>query len=196
MRRTKRYEFGGDVESDYGPSTGRGAAGTSETMEAPTSAPAKPKMVTKEELAASGMSLRDYMNKQQGLTRRGESAPVSAPKMEEVEKPTNKAANTLSAEEYKAATAPKSAKAKMAERDAEMAARRERTMGALKSAGSFLADLPSKAIENYKSTVPRYNKEKKMAYGGKVSSASSRGDGIASKGKTRGKMIMCGGGKV
>ena len=30
----------------------------------------KPSIVTKEELAKSGMSLRDYMNKQQGKTRR------------------------------------------------------------------------------------------------------------------------------
>lgn len=36
-----------------------------------------------------------------------------------------------------------------------------------------------------------------MKKGGKVSSASSRGDGIATKGKTRGTMIaMCGGGKA
>jgi hypothetical protein len=35
-----------------------------------------------------------------------------------------------------------------------------------------------------------------MKKGGKVSSASSRADGIAQRGKTRGKMIMCGGGKV
>jgi hypothetical protein len=34
----------------------------------------------------------------------------------------------------------------------------------------------------------------KMKKGGKVSSASSRADGIAQRGKTRGKMIMCGGG--
>ena len=33
-------------------------------------APAKPKVVTKEELAKSGLSLRDYMNKQQGLKRK------------------------------------------------------------------------------------------------------------------------------
>lgn len=33
-------------------------------------APAKRKVVTKEELEKSGLSLRDYMNKQQGLTRR------------------------------------------------------------------------------------------------------------------------------
>jgi len=37
--------------------------------------PKKAPIVTKEELAKSGLSLRDYMNKQQGLTRRGESAP-------------------------------------------------------------------------------------------------------------------------
>ena len=39
---------------------------------------AKPKVVTKEELAKSGLSLRDYMNKQQGLTRRGGSTPSAA----------------------------------------------------------------------------------------------------------------------
>jgi hypothetical protein len=41
--------------------------------EAATVSPAKPKIITKEELAKSGLSLRDYMNQQQGLTRRGES---------------------------------------------------------------------------------------------------------------------------
>jgi hypothetical protein len=59
-------------EDDYGSDTGRGAPGTSEST-------TKPKIVTKEELAKSGMSLRDYMNKQQGLTRKGGdySKPVS-----------------------------------------------------------------------------------------------------------------------
>jgi len=37
----------------------------------------KSKMVTKEELEKSGMSLRDYMNKQQGLTRRKERDPTA-----------------------------------------------------------------------------------------------------------------------
>jgi hypothetical protein len=42
---------------------------------------AKPKsgVVTKEELAKSGLSLRDYMNKQKGLTRRDGKAPAKAP---------------------------------------------------------------------------------------------------------------------
>lgn len=39
-----------------------------------TAATAKPKVVTKEEL--KGMSLRDYMNQQQGLTRRGGAAAM------------------------------------------------------------------------------------------------------------------------
>jgi len=214
MKKTKRYNAQGYVTNDdsnsgmkeaydadqlaenfddYGSKKGAGAAGTSEStteeaggamlkaMRDKESAPkAKPAMPA---LGMNDFKAAPSKPKNPNFSNEGRSTPAPA-------------ANTLSAEEYKAATAPKSAKAKMAERDAEMAARRERTMGALKSAGSFLADLPSKAIENYKSTVPRYNKEKKMASGGKVSSASSRGDGIASKGKTRGKMIMCGGGKV
>lgn len=36
----------------------------------------KAKVVTKEELAKSGLSLRDYLNKQQGLTRRKDSSGV------------------------------------------------------------------------------------------------------------------------
>ena len=35
---------------------------------------------------------------------------------------------------------------------------------------------------------------KDYAKGGKVSSASSRADGIAQRGKTKGTMVMCGGG--
>jgi hypothetical protein len=45
---------------------------------------AKPKVVTKEELAKSGLSLRDYMNKQQGLTRRG-GTPASSKAATQVE---------------------------------------------------------------------------------------------------------------
>jgi hypothetical protein len=44
-------------------------------------------------------------------------------------------------------------------------------------------------------TYKRGGKVKKMASGGKVSTASRRADGIATKGKTRGTMVvMCGGG--
>jgi len=43
----------------------------------------------------------------------------------------------------------------------------------------------------YPDSVPVDEPVKKMAKGG---SASSRADGIASRGKTRGTMVMCGGG--
>jgi hypothetical protein len=38
--------------------------------------PARNKVITKEELTKSGLSLRDYMNKQQGLTPRGKVNPT------------------------------------------------------------------------------------------------------------------------
>jgi len=42
------------------------------------SAPAaKPRVVSKKELEASGLSLRDFMNKERGLTRRGSSDPTA-----------------------------------------------------------------------------------------------------------------------
>lgn len=54
----------------------------------------------------------------------------------------------------------------------------------------------NEAIQDAKDAADR-KKIKDMGYkkGGSVSSASSRADGIATKGKTKGKMIaMCGGG--
>ena len=54
---------------------------------------------------------------------------------------------------------------------------------------------PGSGIRVEKEPVPKPAPKvvKKMAKGG---TASSRGDGIAQRGKTRGKIIMCGGGKV
>ena len=143
MARTKRYFAGEEVESDGG----RGAAGTSETV---TPSKPKPKIVTKEELAASGLSLRDYMNKQQGLTRRGEPS----------------AASTKSEPPSRQQTAPEDAdmqKKKAAFERALVQQQADKTVSDWKKRGS-----PLKA-------------------GGKVS-ASSRADGIATKGKTRGRM--------
>ena len=49
--------------------------------------------------------------------------------------------------------------------------------------------------ERNKKGMQNYEREKKFKSGGKVSSASGRADGIAQKGKTKGKIIaMCGGG--
>ena len=48
--------------------------------------PAKAKVVTKEELEKSGLSLRDYLNKQQGLTRRESAKPAMSDAEELVRK--------------------------------------------------------------------------------------------------------------
>jgi hypothetical protein len=145
-KRPKRF-FAGDEVSDYDSGEGRGSAGTSETI---TPSKPKPKIVTKEELAASGLSLRDYMNKQQGLTRRGEPSTAS----------------TKSEPSSRQQTAPEDAdmqKKKAAFERALVQQQADKTVSDWKKRGS-----PLKA-------------------GGKVS-ASSRADGIATKGKTRGRM--------
>ena len=74
--RTKRYdgEDGSNVSSDMDEETGQKYSSQAQDME-PTPVPKmaatpKKKVVTKEELEKSGLSLRDYMNKQQGLDRR------------------------------------------------------------------------------------------------------------------------------
>lgn len=63
------------AEADRMSSTARAAAGKPATKKAPAK---KAPVVTKEELAKSGLSLRDYMNKQQGKTRRDGTAPSKA----------------------------------------------------------------------------------------------------------------------
>jgi hypothetical protein len=200
-KRPKRFYEGGMDEKEPG----------WESKEAPAVSP-KSNIVTKEQLAESGLSLRDYMNKQQGLTRRGESKSdttaiiAKGQANNDADRKETEAAEAKALEQSKTTTttAKESAPAKREtyrdfsgniqtkksteDRDAESAARREKVMDTVKSVGSGIGSMFNKAIENYKSTVPRYNKEKKMASGGKVSSASSRGDGIATKGKTRGRL--------
>jgi hypothetical protein len=132
----------------------RGAAGTSETV-FPTEKPmAKPKagIVTKEELAKSGLSLRDYMNKQQGLTRRGDSSSAgkTLPKIPDAAPDTGDELGRL---------------ARFKKPPLRQETMRER-------AESY----------NRKRGIPGFKA------GGSVSSASKRADGIAIKGKTRGKM--------
>jgi len=87
----RSYEKGGIVEGsnpnidDDTRERARQFVASSESGAKPVAAPgmsgpvaaapkAKPPIVTKEELEKSGLSLRDYMNKQQGLTRRGAPA--------------------------------------------------------------------------------------------------------------------------
>jgi hypothetical protein len=171
MARTKRYFAGEEVESDGG----RGAAGTSETV-----TPSKPKanIVTKEELEKSGLSLRDYMNKQQGLTRRGESS-APTPKSSPVTKNEGMSMTKMDPE-----------KAQDAKRLGEQMVARDKAIVQQQSdkiVKDYRAKQASQKEANIGASMGGYKA------GGKVS-ASSRADGIAQRGKTRGTMVMCGGG--
>jgi hypothetical protein len=120
----------------------------------------KAKVVTKEELSKSGLSLRDYMNKQQGLSRR---VGNTAPKAETVKPATDMSMKDRITKE---------------------------AIDSIKASGKKYPDMsvlqaPAKRA-GMTAMEPR-----RMAKGG---SASARADGIAQRGKTRGKMIMCGGG--
>jgi len=127
--------------------------------------------VTKEELDASGLSLRDYMNKQKGLTRRDGSAPAKAPSSKAGPSATPSAGSQMG---------PGSSATKNTES--------EKPQEDFASIKNMLANRRARIARDnaaLESGMKKGGKVKKMASGG---SASSRADGIASKGKTRGKM--------
>ena len=141
---------------------------------------AKPKsgIVTKKQLEESGLSLRDYMNKQQGKTRRGRSAPDAAKPAATTSKPAG--APDFLDPQQKAADASRRAKA---ESEAKAAEERKNyvpraTPGARK---------PKQTTGKAKPYMPE-QPDMSFRKGGSVSSASKRADGIAQRGKTRGKV--------
>jgi hypothetical protein len=116
---------------------------------------AKPKVVTKEELAKSGLSLREYMNKQQGSKPRGNTASTYSEPISIIRPP------------------PKDAKERVA----------KEALDSIKASGRKYPDMS--ALQAPAKRAGMTAMEPRMAKGG---SASSRADGIASKGKTRGKI--------
>lgn len=125
--------------------------------------PSKSAVVTKEELEKSGMSLREYMNKQQGLTARKEKDPTAG---DSPDKAAQAAADAI-------------------DPGRDMRAPRYTPPG---SAPKQTTQKPKPKV--FMPSAPD-NKfpGSKFKSGGSVSSASSRADGIAIKGKTRGKMV-------
>ena len=104
-------------------------------------------------------------------------------------------AASASKETYRDMSGKIQTKKSAADRDAEMAAKRESLMSGIKSVGSSIGNMFSKAKQNYESTRPvskQVQKERDQAASrgnlAKGGTASSRADGIASRGKTRGKM--------
>ena len=106
---------------------------------------AQGRIVSKKELEDSGLSLRDFLNKERGLTRKApEGTKFGEAKMRRESKPLTEVSKPGTSTNY----------------------------------------------ENMDATSETFKK------GGSVRSASSRADGIATKGKTRGTIVACGGGMM
>lgn len=170
---------------------------------------AKAPIVSKKELEDSGFTnLRDYLNDKRGLTRKGE--PIALKRADSVDSesregrrlsPTGsmigsarRPMDSLDKQMSESAT-----DMAMAQRDEDAASKFLRAGESGNSRGS------SKYRESGQATVNKQDEDaaemrresrgmkkggavKKMASGGSVSSASRRADGIAQRGKTRGKM--------
>jgi len=124
----------------------------------------KTPMVTKEQLAASGLSLRDYLNKQQGLTRRGDSGTSTKSSKKESSEYRNEGKNKP-----------------IPSNDLNMPVN-ERIKKSLASAREGSGPTDSRSVNQ------RIKESLGMKKGGAVSSASKRADGIAQRGKTKGRM--------
>lgn len=167
-------------------------------------AKAKPAIVTKEQLKASGFdNLRDYLNAQRGLTRRGESAPrkpaAAAPRGsyrgtqdegDAGEEAARKAqeAKVAKAREMRKQTDPG---------DVPMDVRRTQEASAKSQRRDMrgFAQMPFSEQMEYLRTKGKEgtgfktkDRSSGMKAGGAVSSASKRADGIAVRGKTRCKV--------
>ena len=165
--------------------------------QATSGAAKKAPTVTKEELAASGLSLRDYLNKQQGLTRRGESSPAASTKAparsgQDSSTYSNEGRGKSAPAKYETAydRMNRENRASGKDFDSLVTGVKNRIANAGDSGQDrLLKDTRPRGGMNAKTLLPT-----RMAKGGSVSSASKRADGIATKGKTRGTMVMCGGG--
>jgi hypothetical protein len=161
------------------------------------------RVVSKKELEDSGLSLRDFLNKERGLTRKpdadikfgvNKARPSAKDRMtmeaqdnsnrglDEDGQPLQRTANYVPRDQYTSsgkATVDK--QDAMAKRDASMSSympRRDPNAAARAALSSGKSDEAGNPMK-------RGGAVKKMASGG---SASSRADGIAQRGKTRGKM--------
>ena len=158
----------------------------------PKSAASKARGVSKKELEDSGLSLRDYMNKQQGLTRRGSSTgEEKAPKRTSAKESTTDTGDEsarLESRYKKPAPRYETPYDRMNRSNRESGSDFDSMVGKLKDRitgasdrgqDRILTGIKKKADEN------KFMGSTGMKSGGKVSSASKRADGIAIRGKTR-----------
>jgi len=137
-------------------------------------------IVSKAELDKSGMSLRDFLNAERGLKRRGSAeakAPVSEERSSTVDGPA-----TATAKEVAALRSSSGKSSSDSSREVTAKELAESTTPA--SDRKMPARIRAASTSDTSEFMPGGMKK-----GGKVSSASSRADGIASKGKTKGRFV-------
>ena len=141
-------------------------------------------IVSKAELDKSGMSLRDFLNAERGLKRRGSAeskASMPGERASTVEGPATATAREV------ASLMPPSPKSSDRSREAtskELVEKFSSPPSSMPRSG-----MSSSSADDKSDFMPGGMKK-----GGKVSSASKRADGIATKGKTRGTMVTMKGG--
>jgi hypothetical protein len=220
-RKAKRYdgEDGSLVEdeSDRGTMTPEQQANSDATNAGvKPAAPAKPKIVTKEQLAASGYdNLRDYLNATNPggpLKRRDGSAPSKTSATPTSNQPSSYAEMAKNIPEGTSEAARQALMANVvkekqkSDSDTKKASS-ESSRGSMMSkrfdsdiSGSDLKIQPSDSLKKAKEKAEQTRTElpsgkriremlgSKYAKGGSVSSASKRADGIAQKGHTKGRV--------
>lgn len=164
------------------------------------------RVVSKKELEDSGLSLRDFLNKERGLTRKPPEdikAGVYKPRpstqermtmeaqdnanrgLDELGQPIQRTEGYSPRDQYmQSGKAMVDKQDAIAQRDASM----KNYVPLRDPNASARAALSRGNSDEAGNPMKRGGAVKKMASGGSVSSASSRADGIAQRGKTRGKM--------
>jgi hypothetical protein len=151
----------------------------------------KQRVVSKKELEESGLSLRDFLNRERGLTRRGEQPSVGG-KVTPGEYKSRAQASDSDSSALDRNYVRRDMGSRMEEIDREtqgdfLTAMKQKprrpsdTQGA--NAGDYMAE--SAKSRRVRNMYERGAEETGMKRGGKVSSASKRADGIAQRGKTR-----------
>jgi hypothetical protein len=183
MKKTRKFGDGGETEEQDARNRNDAAEAMLQidAVETPKVS-AKPKVVTKEELAKSGLSLRDYMNKQQGLTRRGEAtlAPSNA-KLDVPNASSPRSAATPMSTDPSQRSKPKYQS--LQDRENENAAKRKESGVGMYGTRNSAKD--TRTPKRAGNLTDMLGISSQYASGGAV---SSRADGIARRGKTRGRM--------
>jgi len=135
--------------------------------------------VSKKELEASGLSLRDFLNKERGLTRRKDKAEKS----ELGEEMGVTMTRDESASARRSLGSNPAEEAKMDKLNRSYGSRSSSKLSNVTRPGTN-TNYENKDVSDM--SMKRGGKVKKMAHGG---SASSRADGIAVKGKTKGRIV-------